>query len=498
MFKTLANAWNIADLRKKLLFTILIILLYRLGAAIPVPFTMPLELGNGGTTFNLLNTLSGGAFEQATLFALGVSPYITASIVIQLLTVAIPALEKLAKQGEEGKKKITEITRYITIAIAIVSAIGYYFMLKYGSGTGASSIGAFVYIDGKSGLNTFFDILQAIVIVACFCAGSAVVMWLAERINEHGIGNGISIILFANIVSRAYPLFINFINMFKTEVAGGSAASGLGQELTDTGTLRPLPDASLAGNAFPWGSLIFTVVALVGLLAMMWFIIFISDSERRIPVQYAKRVVGRKMYGGQNSNIPLKLNMAGVMPIIFANAIITIPSMIAQFLPYTRDDGTIRVVWYRIINLFSSTSWFFAILMFVFILAFAYFYVAISFNPTEVAGNLQKQGGAIPGIRPGKATSTFIQKVLSKITLIGALALSVISVIPLIINVIIDAVRRIETLPDSVLVPLWSFTYVAELATVGSSIIIVVGVVLEVVREMEAQMTMRHYKGFLD
>jgi preprotein translocase subunit SecY len=204
------------------------------------------------------------------------------------------------------------------------------------------------------------------------------------------------------------------------------------------------------------------------------------------------------MYGGQNSNIPLKLNMAGVMPIIFANAIITIPSMIAQFFPYVKGDGTVRVVWYHIINLFSTTSWFYCILMFVFILAFAYFYVAISFNPTEVAGNLQKQGGAIPGIRPGKATSTFIQKVLSKVTFIGALALSVISVIPLIINVVIDVVRRIETLPDAIAMPLWSYVYVAELATVGSSIIIVVGVVLEVVREMEAQMTMRHYKGFLD
>ncbi len=492
MFKTLANAWKVADLRKKLLFTILIILLYRLGTAIPVPFTNPLDLGNSGTTFNLLNTLSGGAFEQASLFALGVSPYITASIVIQLLTVAIPALERLAKQGEEGKKKITEITRYITIVISIISAIGYYFLLKYSTG----GIGSFVIVDSK-GWTAFFDVFQAIVIVACFCAGSAVVMWLAERINEHGIGNGISIILFANIVSRAYPLFINFINMFKTEVTGGQAASGLGQELTGTGTLRPLPDASLEANAFPWGSLIFTVVVLVGLLAMMWFIIFISDSERKIPVQYAKRVVGRKMYGGQNSNIPLKLNMAGVMPVIFANAIITIPSMIAQFVPYTREDGTVRVVWYHIINLFSSTSWFYCILTFVLILAFAYFYVAISFNPTEVAGNLQKQGGAIPGIRPGKATSTFIQRVLSKITFIGALALSVIAVVPLIINVIIDIVRRIETLPDAIALPLWSFTYVAELATVGTSIIIVVGVVLEVVREMEAQMTMRHYKGFL-
>ncbi len=501
MFKTLANAWKIADLKKKLLFTILIILIYRLGTAITVPFAKPIELGNSGTTFNLLNILSGGAFEQASLFALGVSPYITASIVIQLLTVAIPALERLAKQGEEGKKKITEITRYITIAISIVSAVGYYFMLKYSQSqaTGGSGIGEFVYIANQPGWNTFFDIFQAIVIVACFCAGSAIVMWLAERINEHGIGNGISIILFANIVSRGYPLLMNFVNMFRTEMLGGKYASGLGEALvgSDPVTTRPLPDATVQGNAFPFGSLIFTVLVLVGLLAMMWFVVFISDSERRIPVQYAKRVVGRKMYGGQSSNIPLKLNMAGVMPIIFANAILTIPAMVTQFYPTKEANGNVRVVWYHIVNLFSTTSWFYCLLMFVFILAFAYFYVAISFNPTEVAGNLQKQGGAIPGIRPGKATSTFIQKVLSKVTFIGALALSVISVIPLIISVVIDKVRRIETLPDAVAMPLWSFSYVVELATVGSSIIIVVGVVLEVVREMEAQMTMRHYKGFL-
>ena len=498
MFKTLANAWKIADLKKKLLFTILIVLLYRLGSAIPVPFTMPLDLGTrglGGTTLGLLNTLSGGAFDQATLFALGVSPYITASIVIQLLTVAIPALERLAKQGEEGKKKINEITRYITMAIAVVSAIGYYFMLKYDRN--GSKIGAFVETESAS-WNTFFNIFQAIVIVACFCAGSAIVMWLAERINEHGIGNGISIILFANIVSRAFPILLNFINMFKAEMAGGNSLHGMGHDVTSTGTLQLLPDASIQGNAFPWGSLIFTVLALAGLLAMMWFVIFISDSERRIPVQYAKRVVGRKMYGGQNSNIPLKLNMAGVMPIIFANAILTIPQMVANFVPYVESDGiTVRRVWYHIVNLFSTNSWFYCILMFVFILAFAYFYVAISFNPTEVAGNLQKQGGAIPGIRPGKATSTFIQKVLSKVTFIGALALSVISVIPLLISCIINIVRRADGVPDAIVAPLWSFEYVAELATVGSSIIIVVGVVLEVVREMEAQMTMRHYKGFL-
>ncbi|MBQ8546120.1 MAG: preprotein translocase subunit SecY [Clostridia bacterium] len=498
MFKTLANAWKVEDLRKKLLFTILIILLYRLGASIPVPFVQAgaLEFASG-STFQFLNALSGGAMEQASLFALGVSPYITASIVIQLLTVALPPLERLAKQGEEGKKKITQITRYITIAISVITGTGYYFMLKYYGNNALVTI-----TTDNDGLNTFFEIFLAIVIVACFCAGSSIVMWLAERINDYGIGNGISVILFANIVSRAFPLLLRFIEMFKQEINGYTASNSQGFDTVvgDDGVISYLPNVNYDGQ-FPVGSIIFTVLVLAGLLAMMWFIIFISDSERKIPVQYAKRVVGRKMYGGQNSNIPLKLNMAGVMPIIFANAIITIPSMIAQFIPVTKENANGDVVavtpWYQIVNFFSDTSWFYCVLTFVLILAFAYFYVAISFNPTEVAGNLQKQGGAIPGIRPGKATSTFIQKVLSKITFIGALALSVISIVPLLVHIILDAVRHIDGLPGAVALPLWSFSYVAELATIGTSIIIVVGVVLEIVREMEAQMTMRHYKGFL-
>ena len=492
MFKTLANAWKIADLRQKLLFTILIILLYRIGAAIPVPFVSAITI-ESGTTFEFLNTLSGGAFEQASLFALGVSPYITASIVIQLLTVAIPALERLSKEGEEGKKKITQITRYITIAIAVVTALGYYFLLKYNG-----ALGSFISVESE-GWGKVLNWLLAIVIVACYCAGSSITMWLAERINDKGIGNGISVILFANIVSRALPLFTRFVNMFQTEIGKlGIPSTGLGQDVNPDGSIKPLPGVEIAPNAFPFGSIIFTIFVLVGLLAMMWFIIFISDSERRIPVQYAKRVVGRKMYGGQNSNIPLKLNMAGVMPIIFANAIITIPAMISQFIPTTKvdevtGDTMARQPWFQIVKVFSSGHWFYCLLTFVLILAFAYFYVAISFNPTEVAGNIQKNGGAIPGIRPGKATSTFIQKVLSKITFIGALALSVISVIPLLIHVALTILRN----NFDVNIAFWAFSYLGELATIGTSIIIVVGVVLEIVREMEAQMTMRHYKGFL-
>ena len=501
MFKTLANAWKIADLRQKLLFTILIVLLYRIGAAIPVPFVSPLVIETQGTTFELLNTLSGGAFEQASLFALGVSPYITASIVIQLLTVAIPALERLAKQGEEGKKKITEITRYITIGISVITALGYYFLLQsYGAFTTLEG-STFITVESEGGQKAL-NVLLAIVIIACYCAGSSIVMWLAEKINDKGIGNGISVILFANIASRALPLFMNFINMFKLEINGfeKESSSALGSTIDkETGTLIPLPNADIAGNRFPLGSILFTLFVLAGLLAMMWFIIFISDSERKIPVQYAKRVVGRKMYGGQNSNIPLKLNMAGVMPVIFANAIITIPAMVSQFVKVTKEvngNEVARQPWYQIVKMFSSTHWVYCLLTFVLILAFAYFYVAISFNPTEVAGNIQKNGGAIPGIRPGKATSTFIQKVLSKVTFIGALALSVIAVIPLMISVVLEWIKHING--GNVNIAFWAFTYLGELATIGTSVIIVVGVVLEIVREMEAQMTMRHYKGFLD
>ena len=519
MFKTLANAWRVEDLRKKLIFTILIILLYRLGSSIPVPFASSLIIAQG-STFQFINTLTGGGFEQASLFALGVSPYITASIVIQLLTVALPPLERLAKQGEEGKKKITQITRYITIGIAIVTGVGYYFLLK-----SSGAISTPFEVASKGG-TIALNWLVGVTVVACYCAGSSIVMWLAERINEHGIGNGVSVILFANIVSRAFPLLLKFIEMFRLEIngMGGIRAQEITQSTLNSaldmqiknGAIELFPKYDLMGNKIPVGSILFTIFVLAGLLAMMWFIIFISDSERRIPVQYAKRVVGRKMYGGQNSNIPLKLNMAGVMPVIFANAIITIPAMVAQFIPITKEvvggdgegipaaNGEIlieaRGVWASIVQFFSDTSWFYCILTFGLILAFAYFYVAISFNPNEVAGNLQKNGGAVPGIRPGKATATFIQKVLSKITLIGALALSVIAVVPSIIHVVLDLLRRWDFIYDTVpqlSTALWAFTRISELATIGTSVIIVVGVVLEIVRDIEAQMTMRHYKGFL-
>ena len=431
MFRTFLNAFKIPELKKKLLFTGLILVLYRIGACLPVPFveastlTQQMEMYSG-SAFSLLNLFSGNSFTQSTLFALGVSPYITASIVVQLLTVAFP---KLAGAGEEGKKRMQNLTRYMSIGVSLVTAIGYYMLVK---NNGA-------IMDGH---DTFFF---AVIIVACYCAGASLVMWLGEMINAHGIGNGISLILFANIISDV-P---NIINM-----------------LFNTVVDEPL-----------WGS-IFVFFSVLLMLALIWLVIYISDSERRIPVMYAKKVVGRKMYGGQNTSLPIKLNMTGVMPIIFANAIVSIPSTIRMFVTPTK--GTF---WDKFFNAFTTESWVYAVLSLVLIIAFAYFYSAISFNPIEVASNMQKNGGSIPGIRPGRATSDFITKVVSRITFIGALYLAVIAVLPVVIQLILS---------------IFSDYSIAAFAFGGTSIIIVVGVILETTREIEAQMTMRHYKGFLE
>ncbi len=431
MFRTFLNAFKIPELKKKLLFTGLILVLYRIGACLPVPFvdastlTQQMELYSG-SAFSLLNLFSGNSFTQSTLFALGVSPYITASIVVQLLTVAFP---KLAGAGEEGKKRMQNLTRYMSIGVALVTAIGYYMLVK--------NNGAIM-----NGHDTFFF---AVIIVACYCAGASLVMWLGEMINAHGIGNGISLILFANIISGV-PAIINML--FNTVVD------------------EPL-----------WGS-IFVFFSVLLMLALIWLVIYISDSERRIPVMYAKKVVGRKMYGGQNTSLPIKLNMTGVMPIIFANAIVSIPSTIRMFVTPTK--GTF---WDKFFNAFTTESWVYAVLSLVLIIAFAYFYSAISFNPIEVASNMQKNGGSIPGIRPGRATSDFITKVVSRITFIGALYLAVIAVLPVVIQLILS---------------IFSDYSIAAFAFGGTSIIIVVGVILETTREIEAQMTMRHYKGFLE
>lgn len=428
MLQTLRNAWKIPELRNKLLFTVFILVLYRFGAVIPVPFVnsevLSLIMKQGeGSIFQYLNILSGEAFSRATLFALGIQPYITSSIVMQLLTIAIPALEKMQKGGEEGKKKITQITRYVTVGLGLIMAYGYYMYMR------------------SNGVLTDNSVFSAVVIIACYSAGTALIMWLAEKINENGIGNGISLILFANIVSSGVTM---------ATILLGYVMSGF------------------------VGTLIALVIAIVA-IAIVTLVVFITNSERRLPVQYAKKVVGRKMYGGQSTNLPIKLNMSGVMPIIFANAIVSLPSTVALLFP-TPAQGSF---WYNVQRFFSYTSWFYAVLFFLLIIAFAYFYISISFNPVEVANNLKKNGGFIPGIRPGRPTSEYITRVLGRITLIGALFLGFIAVFPLVINMATGST-------------------LGSIAFGGSSLLIVVGVALETSRELEAQMTMRHYKGFLE
>ena len=434
MFATLKNAIKIPELRKKLVYTIIILLIYRFGAIIPVPFVQSSLISlPQGSIFEYLNILSGDAFSKATLFALSISPYITASIVLQLLCVAIPALERLSKDGEEGKKKLNTITRFVTVGLALLTSVGYYMLMR--------NTYQCLTDDGKK----WYGIIT---IIACYCAGASIIMWLGEKINENGLGNGISIILFANIVSGGPALVGTVIDNFKTNI-------GMIMEGKYIGIL--------------W--IFVTLFVIAAVCAAVVFVIFITDSERRLPVQYAKRVVGRKMYGGQSQNLPIKLNMSGVMPIIFSSSIISLPVTIMQFAGVSTTN-----FWYK---LFSPTSAVYIILFFVLIIAFSYFYIAISFNPQEVSNNLQKNGGFIPGIRPGRPTAEYISKVLSKVTLMGAMFLSVIAVLPLIVNAL-------------------SGNALAGIAFSGSSLLILVGVAIETAREIEAQMTMRHYKGFLE
>ena len=434
MFATLKNAIKIPELRKKLIYTVIILLIYRFGAIIPVPFVQSSLISlPQGSIFEYLNILSGDAFSKATLFALSISPYITASIVLQLLCVAIPALEKLSKDGEEGKKKLNTITRFVTVGLALLTSIGYYMLMR--------NTYQCLTDDGK----TWYGILT---IITCYCAGASIIMWLGEKINENGIGNGISIILFANIVAGGPALISTVIDNFKDNIG-------------------MIIDGKYIGILW----IFLTLVVIAAVCAAVVFVVFITDSERRLPVQYAKRVVGRKMYGGQSQNLPIKLNMSGVMPIIFSSSIISLPVTIMQFAGVAQTN-----FWYK---LFSPTSALYIILFFVLIIAFSYFYIAISFNPVEVANNIQKNGGSITGIRPGKPTADYIAKVLSKVTLMGAMFLSIIAVIPMIANAI-------------------SGNALAGIAFSGSSLLIVVGVAIETAREIEAQMTMRHYKGFLE
>ena len=439
MISTFINAWKVADLRKKMLFTALIVLIFRIGAASPVPFTN-ISGDNGiidptGETFmNYLSMMTGEAFAYGTIFALSITPYINSSIIIQLLGVVIPALEKLSKEGEEGRKKIATITRYTTIALALLQSTAYFIYLR---------AQGYVVTDAEGNLFTgFAAVLQGLAVILCLTAGSCFVMWLGEQVNEKGIGNGISIILFAGIVSRIPTLGY----MLYAYILQGGAYYAL------------------------------VPIMVICLLAMIAFIVWMDNAERRIPVQYAKRVVGRKMYGGQSTHIPLKVNMSGVLPVIFASSILSLPPTVEMFL----SDATAEK-YAGFFGLFSTSHWFYSVIYFFLILFFAYFYASIQYNPVEMANNIRKNSGMIPGLRPGKPTSDYIKKILGRMTLLGALLLSVVALFPNIITLFTNLIGSPMTLSLG-----------------GTSLIIVVGVALETVKQLESQMMMRHYKGFLD
>ena len=440
MIQTLKNSWRIPELRKKILFTALIILICRIGAAIPVPF---LNIGTNGllgsgttsaTFLDYINMMSGNAFNFGTVFALSITPYINSSIIIQLLTVAIPALERLSKEGEEGRKKIAKITRYTTIALGLLQGTAYYVFLR--------SQKALVAAEG------FGEVFQAIAIILILTAGTAVTMWLGEQINDKGIGNGISIILFAGIVSR--------IPTYATELYGYIDMGGVYYALAP--------------------------IAAIILLLLVVFIVWMDNAERRIPVQYTKRVVGRKMYGGQSSHIPIKVNMSGVLPVIFASSILSLPSTVQMFVDVKADS-----FWGKFFNVFTTEHWAYTLIYFVLIIFFAYFYSSIQYNPIEMANNLAKNSGTIPGVRSGRPTSDYIAKVISKIVLLGALLLSVVALFPIIYSQLTTVLCQALDLERGVSISLG-----------GTSIIILVGVAIETVRQLESQMMMRHYKGFLD
>jgi len=426
MLETLKNAWRVADIRKKILFTLLIIVVFRIGSVIPVPFVNTAQLaadfaaGSGvNEFFKYLSILTGGGLEYGAIFAMSVQPYINASIIIQLLSVAIPALERLSKEGEAGKRKIAKITRYATVIIGLIQGTAYYVYLQKSH---------LLSVSGKSLM------FAAPIIILCFTAGSAIVMWLGEQIDVKGIGNGISMLLFAGIIARA-------------------------------------PDAAQMLWAYIlYGKYVAVIAVLLIFLAIIGFIVWMTHAERRIPVQYAKRVVGRKMYGGQNTHIPIKVNMSGVMPIIFASSILMLPTMILSFM---KDQNSVM---YKALSLFSVQGVFYAVLYVVLIIAFAYFYTTIQYNPVEMANNLRKNSGAIPGIRPGKPTSDFIAKILSRITLMGAIFLGIIAILP----ILVGSIGGIQ------------------ISLGGTSVLILVGVALDTVQNLESQILMRHYKGFLD
>ena len=458
MIQTVRKAWGIPELRKKIVFTILILLIFRIGNAITVPYINTAALkaqldAMGSTYFGLLNTMSGGAFSMATVFALSIQPYINSSIIIQLLTIAIPALGRMAREGgEEGKRKIQSITRYTTVGIAVLQALGYYFMMKRYN----------LLAVGAEG------IWPALVIIVSLIAGSSFVMWMGEQVNEFGVGNGISIILFAGILSRIPSMVSGMIDGVKNWSAINSGNLSL-EVLTAAGYNETAAQQVLDSAIAPWG----IALLLVGILALVVFIVFIHDAERRIPVQYAKRQVGRKMYGGQSSNLPMKVSMAGVLPIIFAQSIATLPITVWSFIGVPEEGTVSRSIY----NAIDAQSLVYIVVYFLMIIGFSYFYSSIQFNPVEIANNLKKNGGFVPGFRPGKPTVDFIKKVLNKVIMFGAIYLGIVAVCPLIVGKIIGN---------------------ASVAIGGTSVIIVVGVALDTVKALENQMLMRQYKGFLE
>ena len=437
MFQVLKNSWRVTEIRKKILYTIMIIAIFRIGSVIPVPFIDIAALKAGmqsvvsgegiGSFLSYINILTGGGLEYGAIFAMSVTPYINASIIMQLLSVAIPALERISKEGEEGRKKIAKITRFVTVILGLIQGTAYFIYL-HASG----------YVD--RGYNLAEDIFAGVVIVLCFTAGSAIMMWLGERIDEKGVGNGISILLFAGILSRAKSAAAILYNFWKS------------------------------GDFFAF------FATIIVFLAIIVFIVFMTGAERRIPVQYAKRVVGRKMYGGNSSHIPIKVNMSGVMPIIFASSFLSIPTMILSFMG--TDMKTVQGFWYQLLSLFSYRGVFYAFLYLAMIIGFAYFYVQIQYNPVEIANNLKKNGGSVPGIRSGKPTVEFLKRILSRVTLIGALFLGVLAVLPIVIG--------------------FFNASMSSISLGGTSVLIVVGVALDTVQSLESQVMMRHYKGLFD
>lgn len=489
MLQTLKNAWSTKEIRSKILFTLFILLLYRIGTVIPVPFVESNGFGDmlNGTILQYMDALSGGSLSTMSLFALGVQPYINASIIIQLLSVVFPKLAELAKTD---KKKMNLITRLFTVVLAVVMALGFYFILKNGNST--AGIDSFLTHNAYEGEMSW---LYGIVIVVCYTAGASLVMWLAERINEKGIGNGISMILFANIIAAVPSFVINLTNI-------------------------TIDTYSYPENTWVYAlvTTVFAVVLVAFLLALIAFVIYVTGSERRIPVQYAKKVVGRKMYGGQSSNLPIKLNMTGVMPIIFASSIVSVIPTIFQILESSGAVSETKTPgWYKFAQIMGTNGVVYPVAMFLLIIGFAYFYTQITFDPIEVANNLKKQGGAIPGIRQGRPTADYIKKILNKITLAGALFLGFIAVLPIVLGphafqhlfqwicegaykgsyyelfTYTDGMTYAQYLASSTASQLTSvFTFG------GTTLLIVVGVAIETFRELEAQLTMRNYKGFLN